>query len=317
MESFPPPPNEEDLVGEEEEAPGNKIVVRATIESSSESGDDQHEEGIESHRNSIPSIQAVEEIGSSLNQENDRDSLNENVNGVIHNDKKDGNSDSHSNSSETTPDQLEEHINQIVSMNGGENVDEKNDEDTHSTKSISSGAMHNTEVDEATDVNSEEASEWNNKMANMPNSVGSRSISNASFKNENYVDKCAEKWKSEAIEENKTSIFTPAGPLEMRVTKDTIVSKENVKIEVTRQRKKTLPNSDEYVDESVVVNPPMPAPRTVTPVSEVCILSRNFESNQIEKWGKLIIIIGYNKHTQIKKYTLSFFSHCVKKWWLG
>ena len=278
MDSFPPPPNEEELVGDEEEAPGNQIVVRATIESSSESGDDQLEETIESHRNSVPNIQAVEEIRSSLNQENDKDSLNENLNGVVtHSDEKDDQIGSHSDSSETTPEQLEENINQILSVNDAENVEGKDDEDTHSTKSISSDAIHNIEANEASDVNSVEASEWNNKMANMSNSIGSRSISHGSLKNGN---------ENESNDKNNIPVSTPLGPGEMKITKDTIVSKENVKIEVTRERKKTLPNSDEYVDESVDVSPPMPAPRTVTPVSEVCNLLRNFESHPVKMCGK-------------------------------
>ena len=257
MDSLPPPPNEEELVGDEEEASGNKIVVKATIESSSESGDDpQTEEGITSHRCSVPSMQEGEDMRSPTNQENNNDSLNEEPNGIAHVNDKNRHPSSHSSSSESIVDQIEEHFDHVLSQSNGENVEANDKDDTQSTKSISSDVMHDTVADEGSGVNPMEAAEWNNKMANMSNSYRSRSVSNESIENGN---------ENEAIDEIKMS----QDSTEMRVTKDTIVSKENVKIEVTRQRKKTLPNSDVYDDEPNNVNPPMPAPRTVTPISEV------------------------------------------------
>ena len=257
MDSLPPPPNEEELVGDEEEVSGNKIVVKATIESSSESGDDpQTEEGITSHRSSIPSMQEEEDMRSPSNQDNDNDTLNEEPNEIAHVNDKNLHPRSNSSSSESIVDQINEHFDHVLSQRNEENVEARDKDDTHSTKSISSDVMHDAVGDEGSGVNPMEAAEWNNKMANISNSFRSRSISNESIENEN---------ENEAIDEiKKTEDST-----EMRVTRDTIVSKENVKIEVTRQRKKTLPNSDEYYDEPNNVNPPMPAPRTVTPISEV------------------------------------------------
>ena len=257
MDSLPPPPNEEELVGDEEESSGNKIVVKATIESSSESGDDpQIEEGITSHRSSVPSMQEGEDMRSPRNQENDNDNLNEERSEATHVDDKNRHLGSHSSSSESIVDQIDEHFDHVLSRSNDENVEARDKDDIHSTKSISSDIMNDTEADEGSGVNPMEAAEWNNKMANMSNSFRSRSVSNKSIENGN---------ENEATDDIKITQETT----EIRVTKDTIVSKENVKIEVTRQRKKTLPNSDEYYDEPNNVNPPMPAPRTVTPISEV------------------------------------------------
>ena len=300
MDSLPPPPNEEELVGDEEETTGNKIVVTATIESSSESGDDpQNEEGTKSHRSSVQSIQARKEIGSSMSQENDKDSLNEEPTGPVYAVEKDVHPDSHSSSSESIVDQIQEHFEQVLSHGNDENDNARDNDDTHSTKSISSDEIHDTVGNEVLDANRMEAAEWNNKMANMSNSVESKSISNASIKNGN----------DDIIDENEAA----KDLVEMRITRDTIVSKENVKIEVTRERKKTLPNSDEYVDdESISVNPPMPAPRTVTPISEVCTHLRNFESYKVERSGIINHRLGLLKQTN-KMLTLFFFFSSMKK----
>ena len=176
MDSLPPPPNEEELVGDEEESSGNKIVVKATIESSSESGDDpQTEEGITSHRSSVPSMQEGEDMRSPRNQENDNDNLNEEPSEVTHVDDKNRHLGSHSSSSESIVDQIDEHFDHVLSRSNDENVEARDKDDIHSTKSISSDIMHDTEADEGSGVNPMEAAEWNNKMANMSNSFRSTS----------------------------------------------------------------------------------------------------------------------------------------------
>ena len=137
----------------------------------------------------------------------------------------------------------------------------KDDEESHSNQSIHSELVDGEIAKDtiSNEIPSSNAVEWNMKMANMGNSADSRSLSTASVKNENGAENTHEEHEP------------PLYDAQITVTTDTIVSKENVKIEVTRQRKKTEPQSFESTD-SFDVNPPMPAPRTVTPISEVCIL---------------------------------------------
>ena len=260
----------------------NKIVVTATIESSSEDGDDPQEEGLDSRSNSIPEItgsiqtQDSEEgkmsdilkvedeqiptlIGLNYggNSEEDTDILVEKQTGELV-ENKDGYLETSSSSSESIPDDLDEPLKQ--NLESIERELKKDDEETHSNKSLHSG-VENEEMAKDTitkQIHSSEALEWNMKMANMGNSVDSRSLSTASVKNENGAES--------TLEENEPPLYDA----QITVTTDTIVSKENVKIEVTRQRKKTEPQSFESAD-SFDVSPPMPAPRTVTPISEVCI----------------------------------------------
>ena len=282
---LPPPPNEAELLEEEEMAAkdiANKIVVTATIESSSEDGDDLQEEGIDARSNSIPestgSIQTqdIEEgkmsdilkvedehmhttlgLNYGGNSEEYKDILVEKQSGELVENK-----DEHlvisSSSSESIPGDFDE--NPKHNLESNESELKRDDEETHSNKSINSGLDHEEMAKDplSKEIHSSEAVEWNMKMANMGNSVDSRSLSTASVKNENGADN--------TLEENEPPLYDA----QITVTTDTIVSKENVKIEVTRQRKKTEPQSFESSD-SFDANPPMPAPRTVTPISEVCI----------------------------------------------
>ena len=134
----------------------------------------------------------------------------------------------------------------------------------------------------------------------MGSSADTRSLSTASLKNDNEAEN--------AIKENQP----PVSGVEMVVTTDTLVSKENVKIEVTRQRKKTEPTSFESFD-SVDVNPPMPAPRTVTPISEVCIF-RMTDSSDVYN-----VKVGYTTiyyYQILFRDTLLLFVTCQKWCWV-
>lgn len=286
----------------------NKIVVTATIESSSEDGDDQQEEGINSRSNSINELpeskkpKDVEQrrIGHTSMDDNEpmlvqqypNDDGNEGINAdslirkesvdiVSH---KDECLETKSNSSESIPDALDEPPK--LNLEASEGQLNKDEEETTSDQSIPADTQFEEMTKDAKveEINSTEAVEWNMKMANMGSSADTRSLSTASLKNDDEAEN--------VIKEHQD----PVSGVEMVVTTDTLVSKENVKIEVTRRRKKTEPASFESFD-SVDDNPPMPAPRTETPVSEVCKF-RMTDTSVVYN-----VKVGYTKFIIIKYYS--------------
>ena len=265
----------------------NKLTVKATIESSSEDGDDLQEEGLASDSGSVPNIpdsiehQDMKE-GQTIGELKDEDedtptiiernhmpNLRQDSYGSCKKENfttsENANRDSEtiSNASESIPADSAECIANISSTEFITDGKNDNVEETHSTKSTSSkGNKEDSTKDTISNKeNPNDDAQWNMEMANMKISEDSRrSISNASSKSE----------------QEKISVDgapTAQYDTQMSTTTDTFMSKENVKIEVTKGVIQSSLSKSElsFESESVDVNLPMPAPRTVTPISEVCI----------------------------------------------
>ena len=278
---FPPPPNETELLVKEEESENqtkNIVVVKATIESSEEDSDDQQQENTPAvpvnsvSDNQILIIpQALEDSQTSevsgrddvLNSEYEPHTIESDSSQVMLDENEDkveqpkleaDVKDIEPLESNFGSDSIPEHIAEPVANVPNEETDKtpenKSSEDTNSIKSMSYD-VNSVTVSEDTMQNQRKASD--SIEGSMGNSVDSIPVSNGSVK-DNEIEKTMD---------NVSDTLDKSNGQEGSTTMNTEISKHDIDtIGLQLNDEQDLPND-------VIVNPPMPAPRTVSPVSEV------------------------------------------------
>ena len=282
----PPPPYEETTLGDEvRDDATTQITVTATIESGGEESDDQQEEKIVPQSNNIPtsvastqpeqpetgdaipSIVAIdvdvedEDIPVMDNVDKCTDNLDDSVEKTIDEAYEKAIVDSRKSStcSESVPESVSTPLEQphLVDHTNEDKVTEGDEVEKQSVKSTNSVniKLERNEIVTPGEAIDNEKLELDIKSTDIGLVEEGGTISNVLT-------------REEAVDDNTTQDD------ESQISKvtETIISEDNVIIEVTKGSvQSSLDNVEGTLgSDSNVATPPMPAPRTVTPLSEVC-----------------------------------------------